>query len=816
MIPSQFFETDPNYDAYSFMGIKSTNELKSIPISTQTYTQAYWIGWVGWETLPQHYHISNSTFENGVLTFTDVTKQENVPIGFSTHPTPSLTLANFTAYAIEYDANQSKWYTPTWINSAGARGAACDNFHLPNAYDINTGSWGRLKLLFFGLSSDNTTEIQAAAEVPYMTFAAGSAFTATIFDSGAYNNFTFNVTIDDISNYSVFTKTINGTEFSIVLGMYTMPYVRDCGYNSSAAGYNCVHPMLQVHTLDGFPYVMGVTNPFDFQFRDDFFCGSIGGVSYNGQGCRIGWNGSIISLGSYLHGSVYDWFGGYVGSFTLADMPTMQLRLIVPDGSNFYMRGIGRSDFFIMGRIFTHEEILHSLSLLPRLTDGTSNRYENSSSYFYGVVDPETGEFKGTLVDGSDITKLVDWQKINHNIEDNTITTDDIPEYVPPTPEDAENIGDKITRPATLGIGGTNGFVTLYALRKAEVAQLGELLWTSFVDADYWKNYLFSLALDTGTFSLAGLLNFFVSCRVYPFSLVNVAGCTSFGRNMFVGTGTVPLEFTAQTTLHVLSDMVDYISGGYCDIPRYFNDWRDYVNAEISLYIPYCGTVRLNPGDVIGNRISVQYTIDFATGGCIAYVDMITGDGAGYPVGALPGQIGADIPLTATAAGEVAARFIGDALNVGGIVSDEASSIGRGLVGAATGDFKAGSGGNVLSGVAAMSGGPVAAMAADMAIPMAKQGMSMLTRGAVSAPMLSGGRGFASFGAPQAPYVQIRRGIYPEVTGLHTVAGAPAATTTTISSLSGFIQGSVKADGLSCHQAEKEEIIALIASGIYV
>lgn len=814
MIPRRFYDTDPNYDAYSFMGIRSTYELKSIPIDTQNFTQAYWLGWVGWETLPQQYHISNSTFENGVVTFTDITKPENVPIGFSTHPTPSLTLANYTAYAIEYDANQSKWYTPTWINSAGARGAACDNFHLPNAYDINTGSWGRLKLLFFGLSTDNTTEIQASAEVPYMTFAAGTAFTATIFDSGSYNNFTFNVTIDDISNYSVFTKTINGTEFSIVLGMYTMPYVRDCGYNSSAAGYNCVHPMLQVHTLDGFPYVMGVTNPFDFQFRDDFYWGSSGGVSYNGQGCRIGWDGSIISLGSYLHGSVYDWFGGYVGSFNLADMPPLQLRLIVPDGANFYLRGIGRSDFFIMGRIFTHKEILHSLSLLPRLTDGTTNRYENSSSYFYGVVDPETGEFKGSLIDGSDITKLVDWQKINHNIEDNTITTDDIPEYVPPTPGDAENIGDKITRPATLGIGGTNGFVTLYAMRKTDISQLGELLWTSFVDTDYWKNYLFSLALDTGTFSLAGLLNFFVSCRVYPFSMANVAGCSSFGQDMYVGTGIVPLHFT--TNLHTLGSMCDYIYGGWYEIPRCYNDWRDYVNTEIILYIPYCGTLKLNPGDVIGNRIDITYAVDFATGGCIAYADMTTGDGQGFPVGALPGQIGADIPLTATAAGEVAARFIGDALNVGGIVAGEGANVASGALGAAMGKPSAGGAGNVLSGTAGIMGGLPAAMAVDMAVPMAKQSLQMLSRGAVQAPMLSGGRGFASFGAPQKPYVQIRRGIYPEISGLDDIAGKPAATTTTIGALTGFVQGDVKTDGLSCPENEKATIRQLIANGIYV
>lgn len=406
-----------------------------------------------------------------------------------------------------------------------------------------------------------------------------------------------------------------------------------------------------------------------------------------------------------------------------------------------------------------------------------------------------------------------EWQK-NINPENNIFDYKDIPEPAPPSDE-RENIGDKITRPASIGVGGTNGFVTQYALNRTDVAQLGALLWTSFVDQDYWQNYLFSLALDTGTFQLSGLLNFFVSLKVYPFPLLNVPSFSSWGQDMYIGTGIVPLHFSSN--LHTINNYCDYISGGHIDIPRYYNDYRDYINTEISLYLPFCGTVQLNPGDVIGNRIDIEYAIDFASGGCIAYVDLTTGDGAGYPVGALPGQIGADIPLTATAAGEVAARFIGDGLNVAGMIGGEVGRIGSGVAGALGGNPSGGSGGgSVFAGVAGMYGGAGAAMAADLAPGLARQGLQMLQRGAVGAPMLSGGRGFAAFGAPSKPYVQIRRGIYPEVTGLHPVDGAPAAATAAIGSLSGFIQGSVKADGLSCHQAEKEEIIALIASGIYV
>lgn len=504
-----------------------------------------------------------------------------------------------------------------------------------------------------------------------------------------------------------------------------------------------------------------------------------------------------------------------------ADAGIIQGKILVQGTNQLFCRVVCPLEIEDLRRIvcFTNNKNETAVtSLNPHLANFTGSR-SYTTDYTTALFEKATSNpleqrISANFVDIAD--QLCLWQYPNIDIAVNRFTEDDIPEYTPPSPPDeGENIGDKITRPASIGVGGTNGFVTQYALNRADVAQLGALLWTSFVDQDYWQNYLFSLALDTGTFQLSGLLNFFVSLKVYPFPLINIDSFSQWGSDMYIGTGIVPLHFN--NPLHVINNYCDYISGGYIDIPRYFNDYRDYINTEISLYLPFCGTVQLNPGDVIGNRIDIQYAIDFATGGCIAYVDLTTGDGAGYPVGALPGQIGADIPLTATAAGEVAARFIGDGLNVAGMIGGEVGRIGSGVAGALGGNPSGGSGGgSVFAGVAGMYGGAGAAMAADLAPGLARQGLQMLQRGAVGAPMLSGGRGFAAFGAPSKPYVQIRRGIYPEVTGLHTVAGAPAAATTTISSLSGFIQGSVKADGLSCHQAEKEEIIALIASGIYV
>lgn len=413
--------------------------------------------------------------------------------------------------------------------------------------------------------------------------------------------------------------------------------------------------------------------------------------------------------------------------------------------------------------------------------------------------------------------KLQPWQKLGADITIDEFTVDDIPEWTPPEPtNDGENIGDSVTRPATLGIGGTNGFVTQYAMRATDIQELGQILWTSVFDSDYWQNYMFSLALDTGSFSMSALLSFFVSLKVYPFALVNVPSYTPIGKNMYVGTGIHALEFT--NNLHTINNYCDYISGGVCTVwsDNFYSDYRDYINASYTLYVPYCGTIQLNPGDVVRNTLKVQYAVDFATGGCVAYVDVYSWDGKRFTIAALPGQMGADVPLTATAAGAVASRFVGDAMKFGGLISGEIGNVAGGIVAGMSGQKPGGGSGNVLSGMAGMIGGLPAAVGMDLAPGFAMQAANMFSRGAVSAPMMSGGQGFASFGAPQKPYVQIRRGLYPKITNLENVCGYVSAGTYTIGDLSGFVQGDIKTDGLNCPENEKMQIRQLIAKGIYV
>lgn len=76
--------------------------------------------------------------------------------------------------------------------------------------------------------------------------------------------------------------------------------------------------------------------------------------------------------------------------------------------------------------------------------------------------------------------------------------------------------------------------------------------------------------------------------------------------------------------------------------PNGLEDFRSYAPySSAELYIPYCGSVKIDPSDYIGHTISVKYLIDLPSGACLAlvYRDQMVLD-------SIAGQIGINLPVT--------------------------------------------------------------------------------------------------------------------------------------------------------------------------
>lgn len=82
---------------------------------------------------------------------------------------------------------------------------------------------------------------------------------------------------------------------------------------------------------------------------------------------------------------------------------------------------------------------------------------------------------------------------------------------------------------------------------------------------------------------------------------------------------------------------------GYYPLDRRFNDFRDFKPyTAMSLYIPFCGTIELDPANYYDRTINVKLMIDMSTGSCTGLVfanDLL--------IDTISGQCGVKIPLAA-------------------------------------------------------------------------------------------------------------------------------------------------------------------------
>lgn len=800
MIASDFY---PTVYRSSAQDIEATNLVTQIPVTIPDFTGAYYLGYISYDTMPDCWRVGKYTESAESIVFEDATKAENFDVGYFC----VFGGANLSIYEMllkyTYDSNSGTWrlfqYSEVPVSDFG---------EFPNKQNVNCIAAASITLRFIVIPLENDAPIGSAlGTVQLSTNDIVNGFTDKELTlqvrEGTFPSVTVAVSSDELDG-NLYIKNIGGYDIKIACDFVNAAYFRGINTSGNIDQFIYSKPFIRMHDTNGTPFVVAGA--------------SVGGaylIDPNTQGIYASYGTRDSNFGQNCT------FGGFLGSLpksTIANIVVWDA--VQPDGANFilhYQQSGGLAQYQkVVRRVFSWADIRKICALQIRWAQN-GNTYDNGADKYYPLVS-DNNEFLLDFANGvTDFDKLREWQKIGNVVDESTAayTEDDKPPYIPEDDDTPQNVGASIMRPSTLGVGGTSGFITQYVLTAAEIATLGRTLWTSFINPDYWKNFLFSLALDTGSFDMSSLLDYFVSLRVYPFSLINVPSYAATGSpSIYIGSGMVPLTITASTTLHTINNFADYIDAGSCTVhSAYFHDdFRDFSNVEIMLYLPYCGTVQLNPGDVVGGTLHAQYAIDFATGGCVAYVDLTSAEGISYPIAVLPGSIGADVPLTATNAGQIAARLAGDVINFASTVSSNAASDLNARANAATGAITGGASGAVSR----SSIGAIATGGINAGLQHASQALDMATRPAIGIPTLSGGRGFSSFGAPQTAYIQIRRGIYKRPQTYDHTVGAPSSTSKTIGSLAGLVKGAVDTAGLSCTADEAAEVRTLIAAGIIV
>ena len=217
---------------------------------------------------------------------------------------------------------------------------------------------------------------------------------------------------------------------------------------------------------------------------------------------------------------------------------------------------------------------------------------------------------------------------------------------------------------------------------------------------------------------------------------------------------------------------------GIIDVPRYFNDYRDFTETQVSANLPFIGFVDLDPRDVIGCKITLEYTMDVITGTCVATLSPKVGDNAECCY-QFTGNCGVQLPITAA----------------------DRSRLLSGLISGAVGGAKAGAIGGPGTAVAgAVLGGAVGAVSGAFGGVQKSNGFSA-NAGALT--------------KYKTPYILIHRAIPADPVLYDQYYGNPASVTATLKNLHGFTRvRECYIDVPRATDAEKAMIEAQLKQGV--
>lgn len=320
----------------------------------------------------------------------------------------------------------------------------------------------------------------------------------------------------------------------------------------------------------------------------------------------------------------------------------------------------------------------------------------------------------------------------------------------------------------TSGLVSCNKFWTLYNPSDVQMDQLGGVLWDQNV---------IDILKQTFINPTDGIISY---GQVY----FNVATTTT--KQLVIGN--YPTGITGVSVLdtaHYILDFPDALT-----IPRYYNDYRDYTDTKVMIYLPFVGWEELDPNDVVGCVLKLKYHIDMITGTCIAeiisypYLSDVTVWTSGSAIGhyIFQGNCMVQLPITSNDR----SRLLSGLLN--GVIGGAKSGA---MIGGGAGGIIGGIAGGLLGGITHSFG------------DVNQKGNFSANAGALS--------------EYKTPYVSIQRKIPVDPINYNLLKGNPAYDLRTLNGLHGYVECSeVRLDIPGATDTELEMIRASLRSGVIV
>lgn len=320
-----------------------------------------------------------------------------------------------------------------------------------------------------------------------------------------------------------------------------------------------------------------------------------------------------------------------------------------------------------------------------------------------------------------------------------------------------DDTSEDVDLPLTYGMTPCNvGLVSQYVMTATQISDFAAWLWNTSSVLDDLKR-IFASPFDA--IISVGMLPYTPSdTTAYNVKLgtLNVTGCTG----------------------DLVNDPVDKISMGSITFDGYYGSALDFnPYTKIEMYLPYCGTITLNPDEVMNHTISVDYYVDSLSGDIDAFIS-----DEKRVLQIIKGNCFVPIPLTGRDFSSVYSSALGavSALAVG-------------------------------AGAAVATGGMSAPIAVGMGTSVAANALNAKEQ-IKRVSSLGGMSGFMSI---QNAYVimTIPRQCLPELQNDHQ--GYPLFVTKKLSDFAGYTEVyEIHLDGLDCTDDEAKEIYELLKGGV--
>ena len=292
---------------------------------------------------------------------------------------------------------------------------------------------------------------------------------------------------------------------------------------------------------------------------------------------------------------------------------------------------------------------------------------------------------------------------------------------------------------------GIGVLTSTFHMTKERIMQLGQFLWGSSIFDE------FSLINNNPIENI-------ISCKAIPYAISGITQEIALGN---VKTGVngekISQNFSKQTI-------------GTVAIAEHYKNFLDYAPyTNVIIYLPYIGFKELDTSLVMGKTLKIEYTLDVITGGCLAqiYVGKIR-------LYEFTGNIGVDIPITASNRAQVESAYISAGVGVvSSAMNGNAIGVADSIIGAATSQYHYSGTGNPNPSCVSSTN--------------------------------------------RTCYVVIDRPQYQPLNAFNHTRGRMCCLSKTIGSLRGFTvcDKNIDISGVSATDEEKEEIVNILSSGFF-